>query len=163
MLHPTIYNCKKLIRNLHKERGLVLYCDLHGHSKKKNVFMYGCNDPESPEKCRLFPYMLSKLCPHFSFESSRFGVQKSKESTARITLFKEIGIPGIYTMEASFCGCGEGKFAKLHFTMQHLKDIGRELCRTLIPYCEIQVTPQTPLKIVADGKDLEAGALSNKV
>jgi murein tripeptide amidase MpaA len=33
-LHPIIYQTKKLIRDLHQERGVLLYCDLHGHSRK---------------------------------------------------------------------------------------------------------------------------------
>ena len=33
-LHPTIYHTKKLIKDLHAERGLLTYCDLHGHSRK---------------------------------------------------------------------------------------------------------------------------------
>ena len=33
-LHPTIWATKKLIKDLHYERGLLLYCDLHGHSRK---------------------------------------------------------------------------------------------------------------------------------
>jgi len=33
-LHPTIYHTKKLIKDLHEERGVLLYCDLHGHSRK---------------------------------------------------------------------------------------------------------------------------------
>jgi cytosolic carboxypeptidase protein 2/3 len=33
-LHPTVYHTKKLIRDLHNERGVILYCDLHGHSRK---------------------------------------------------------------------------------------------------------------------------------
>jgi len=33
-LHPTIFHTKKLIGDIHKERGLILYCDLHGHSRK---------------------------------------------------------------------------------------------------------------------------------
>ena len=33
-LHPTIYQTKKLIKDLHNERGLLVYCDLHGHSRK---------------------------------------------------------------------------------------------------------------------------------
>ena len=61
VLHPTIYNLKKLIKAFHKERQLVLYCDLHGHSRKQNVFMYGCNNPKAPEETRLFPYLLGKL------------------------------------------------------------------------------------------------------
>jgi hypothetical protein len=42
--------------------------------------------------------------PHFSYDYSRFIVQKNKESTARIALWKELKIPNIFTMEASFCG-----------------------------------------------------------
>jgi len=34
---------------------------LHGHSRKQNVFMYGCNNPKAPEETRLFPYLLGKL------------------------------------------------------------------------------------------------------
>ena len=39
ILHPTVYHTKKLIMKLAKERPLALYCDLHGHSRRKNVFM----------------------------------------------------------------------------------------------------------------------------
>ena len=34
LLHPTIAATKRLIRDLHEERGVTLYCDLHGHSRK---------------------------------------------------------------------------------------------------------------------------------
>jgi murein tripeptide amidase MpaA len=34
LLHPTICATKRLIRDLHEERGVTLYCDLHGHSRK---------------------------------------------------------------------------------------------------------------------------------
>lgn len=66
----------------------MLFCDLHGHSRNKNVFMYGCSDKEKPEETRMFPYIMHKLCPFFSFKCSKFGVQKSKESTARITMWR---------------------------------------------------------------------------
>ena len=33
-LHPTIYATKRLIKDLHDERGLSLFVDLHGHSRK---------------------------------------------------------------------------------------------------------------------------------
>lgn len=26
--------------------GVVMSCDMHGHSRKKNIFMYGCVVPE---------------------------------------------------------------------------------------------------------------------
>jgi len=73
VLHPTIYNTKKLIEQFSKERELLLYCDFHGHSRRKNIFMYGCNNPQSPEDTRVFPFLLSKICPYFSYGYSRFG------------------------------------------------------------------------------------------
>lgn len=33
-LHPTVYYTKKLVKDLHAERQVLLYCDLHGHSRK---------------------------------------------------------------------------------------------------------------------------------
>jgi len=33
-LHPTVYYTKKLIKDMHNERGILLYVDLHGHSRK---------------------------------------------------------------------------------------------------------------------------------
>jgi len=35
-------------------------------------------------------------------------MHKSKEATARISIWKELKIPAIYTMEASFCGADQG-------------------------------------------------------
>ena len=74
VIHPTIYYCKKLVKDTQAERGLLMFCDLHGHSRKQNVFMYGCNKRDDPSACRALPFMLSKLNPYFSFENSRFGV-----------------------------------------------------------------------------------------
>jgi cytosolic carboxypeptidase protein 2/3 len=66
--------------------------------------MYGNTDEEEPEKYRIFPFILSKICHFFSYRSSKFSVQKSKSSTARITMWKELNIPNVFTIEASFLG-----------------------------------------------------------
>ena len=42
-LHPTVYAIKDLILSSHIKRGVFLYLDLHGHSRNKNVFSYGCD------------------------------------------------------------------------------------------------------------------------
>ena len=142
-IHPEIYHVKKLVKQVNEERGLVLFCDLHGHSRKQNVFMYGCNRKDNPQICRIFPYMLSKLNPYFSFEYSRFGIQKSKLSTARVALFKELkNIPCIYTMESSFAGVDKGKLKGNHLTTSMLETLGKDLCRTLLIYCSIYVPPE---------------------
>lgn len=49
---------------------MLFYCDLHGHSKSKNVFMYGNTSEENPEDYKVFPYIMEKMCPYFSFKSS---------------------------------------------------------------------------------------------
>jgi len=74
LLHPTVYYTKKLIKQIQDERGVVMFCDLHGHSRKQNVFMYGCNKKDNPGLCRAFPFLMSKINPYFSFDYSRFGV-----------------------------------------------------------------------------------------
>jgi hypothetical protein len=118
---------------------MVLYCDLHGHSRNKNVFIYGNNYPENPESTRFFPFIMSKICDSFSFESSRFVVHPSKEATARVTMWKELKIPAIYTMEASFCGADVGTKAGMHYTTEDLMDIGRRFCLSLLIYCDVDV------------------------
>lgn len=48
------------------EAEVVLYCDFHGHSRKQNVFIYGCENKHLPGerlKERIFPAMLSKNDP----------------------------------------------------------------------------------------------------
>lgn len=108
VIHPVNFAVKRIVRSFSKERDIVLYCDLHGHSRRKNIFMYGNNIKEQPHATRVFPYIMSKLCDYFSFEQSRFSMSKSKDGTARIAMFKELNIPNIFTMEASFCGASRG-------------------------------------------------------
>ena len=90
VLHPTIYYTKQMIHNFVKEREMLMFTDFHGHSRRKNIFMYGCNVPHSPEDTRIFPFIYGNLCPFFIYNYSRFGNQKSKESTARMALFNEL-------------------------------------------------------------------------
>jgi hypothetical protein len=57
----TLHAPLKLIKQFAAERPLILVCDLHGHSRRKNVFMYGNSDIKNPEASRIFPFLLSKL------------------------------------------------------------------------------------------------------
>ena len=139
ILHPVVYAVKRLVKNFSKEREIALFCDLHGHSRRKNIFMYGNNYTEKPEATRMFPYILSKLCDYFSFEQCRFSMHRSKEATARIAMWKELQIPNIFTMEASFSGADKGALKDQHFTSDHLMMAGRRLMEALIIYCKIDV------------------------
>jgi murein tripeptide amidase MpaA len=39
--HPPIYFVKRMIDRVARSGRLVLFCDLHGHSRKEDVFIYG--------------------------------------------------------------------------------------------------------------------------
>ena len=54
-LHPIIYQFKRVIKNTAANYDIDLICDLHGHSRKKNIFIYGCNIKKSPQICKIFP------------------------------------------------------------------------------------------------------------
>ncbi|KAG9469549.1 hypothetical protein GDO78_020237, partial [Eleutherodactylus coqui] len=123
-LHPTIYHTKGLLQYLASfKRVPLVYCDYHGHSRKKNVFMYGCSIKEtvwhtnsSAASCdidedggyRTLPKVLSQIAPAFSMSSCSFVVEKSKESTARVVVWRELGVQRSYTMESTLCGCDQG-------------------------------------------------------
>ena len=40
--HAPIFHLKNLIQDLQRDRGVLLFCYLHGHSRKQGVFAYGC-------------------------------------------------------------------------------------------------------------------------
>ena len=42
VLHPPVFFAKELVKGLQRDRRVALFVDFHGHSRKKNVFMYGC-------------------------------------------------------------------------------------------------------------------------
>jgi cytosolic carboxypeptidase protein 2/3 len=135
-LHPTVYHTKKLIRDLHNERGVILYCDLHGHSRKQNVFMYGCNNKMIPTECRVFPLILSKLSGFFDFSSCRFGVQKT-------SIYKDLKTcPNIFTMESTFSGVDIGDRKGDHMRTTDFEKMGQDLCRTLLIYTNTYIPPE---------------------
>lgn len=45
--HPTIYFTKKMIECIVAARSMLMFCDLHGHSRKQDVFIFGCEAPAS--------------------------------------------------------------------------------------------------------------------
>lgn len=53
------------LNRLLEEREVLLYCDFHGHSRKNNIFLYGCNSHDRKYWLheRVFPFMLSKNVP----------------------------------------------------------------------------------------------------
>ncbi|CAL8374227.1 unnamed protein product [Arctogadus glacialis] len=140
---PTVWHTRNMVKRLTAQTDVVLYCDFHGHSRKNNVFMYGCNDRDDPSlqlNERVFPLMMSKNAKDmFSFRSCKFRVQKSKEGTGRVVMWR-LGVRNSYTMESTFGGSTLGGRSGTHFTTQDLKSFGYCLCDTLLDYCDPDTT-----------------------
>ncbi|XP_074854693.1 cytosolic carboxypeptidase 2 [Carettochelys insculpta] len=136
---PCIWHTRSMVQRVLEEREVLLYCDFHGHSRKNNVFMYGCNSKSAPGRHlleRVFPLMLSKNAPDkFSFRSCKFKVQKSKEGTGRVVMWR-MGIPYSYTMESTFSGSTLGRRSDSHFSSEDLKSLGYHVCDTLLDFCD---------------------------
>ena len=85
IMFPEVAAMKKLMDEFHSEHPVLLYTDLHGHSRTRSSFIYGNNYPKNPESTRLFPYILSKIEPDiFSFTKCKFKVEKEKTGTSRV-------------------------------------------------------------------------------
>ena len=141
-LHPTIFYTKMMLKRFSEDREVVMYCDLHGHSRKKNVFIYGCDSKyrNATQQAggrlreRIFPRMLWKYSDTFSFSDCSFKVQRCKETTGRVVVWRECDIPNSYTLEASFAGANFGAKSGLHMNTSDFEAMGAALCDTMLDY-----------------------------
>lgn len=50
------YAVKQMMRKTLESRDIFMYCDFHGHSRCKNLFIFGCkNENENRNKEKIFP------------------------------------------------------------------------------------------------------------
>ncbi|CAL8068339.1 unnamed protein product [Calicophoron daubneyi] len=146
---PTAWHMRSLVQNYREICKDVIYCDLHGHSRRNDVFMYGCdpsyrasNKAETSMKGtfetslhllqeRLLPYLLSKQVPKtFSLAGCRFSIHPAKESTSRVVFWREFQVTHSFTLEATFNGT-----ALMRALSNSLNTIAREImCRILSAY-----------------------------
>lgn len=150
LAHPEIYNLRIMLKRFQEDRPVVMFCDLHGHSRKFDTFIYACNPKywktffpasEGPPKYleRLVPKVLNKVVPSFSYDGCAYSVSKSKEGTGRVTVWKEFKIFNAFTMEASFAGTrgpstgmdsgfSLSRHSGTHYGRAELEELGSGLC-----------------------------------
>ncbi|XP_063240662.1 cytosolic carboxypeptidase Nna1 [Bacillus rossius redtenbacheri] len=137
--YPPVWHTKLMVRRLIEECGIELYCDLHAHSRKHNVFIYGCENKRYLDRRlqeQVFPLMLHKnAADKFSFEDCKFRIQRAKEGTGRVVVWM-MGVANSYTMEASFGGSTLGGRCGTHFTTHDYEQVGRCFCETLLDFCD---------------------------
>uniref|UniRef100_A0A1I8HQD0 Cytosolic carboxypeptidase 2 n=1 Tax=Macrostomum lignano TaxID=282301 RepID=A0A1I8HQD0_9PLAT len=146
---PTVYHTKAMLESFAKERPVALYCDLHGHSRKSHVFMYGCDSqyrdvepvrvnavrlrlqPEAFLNERLFPWLVSRCAPGlFSFHGCRFNIRRCKEATGRVVMWRQ---------EDS-----------RHFNTEDLETMGGSLASALWQYQQVKSDTTRQSQVVVD-------------
>mmetsp|Transcript_14274 Transcript_14274/g.23959 ORF Transcript_14274/g.23959 Transcript_14274/m.23959 type:complete len:732 (+) Transcript_14274:275-2470(+) len=147
-VQPTIYHAKELIRSLAAKKTLMCVIDLHGHSKKMNVFMYGCASPTLEE--RILPRLLwDKGLNFFQYSSCSFNIGKNKEGTARVALWKELDVLYSYTIEASFAGANFGRRQGQHFSPIDYAEMGAIIGRSILRF----LSPEECKVVLAEVKE----------
>ncbi len=57
-----------------------MFIDMHGHSRKKNVFFYGCcqegQDIRKNFEPKAFPYLMSRIYEAFNYDDCSFAIQQ---------------------------------------------------------------------------------------
>ncbi|XP_051239111.1 cytosolic carboxypeptidase 4 isoform X2 [Dicentrarchus labrax] len=148
VLSPTIYHTKGFLYYLNSiGRTPQVFCDYHGHSRKKNVFLYGCSVKETLWQSgsavdtvrlredpgyRTIPKTLDRIAPAFSFNSCNYLVEKSRSATARVVVWREMGVLRSYTMESTFNGCDQGIYKGLQTGTRELQEMGVKFCQSLL-------------------------------
>lgn len=164
-LHPTILATKNAILSMKTTRPISLYCDIHGHSRKRSMFLYGCR-PFEPScrteaaRLRLFPHLLEKTSSSerggfYSLPDCTFSVSGSKKGTGRVVVWKEAEVLHSFTLEASFYGVGTNKKQQSdstgsagggnaailgslqHFTPFDLRMAGTKFCHAMLPFSQV--------------------------
>ncbi len=68
-LFPEIFYTKQMFNKTIQSRPINFFVDVHGHSRKKNIFMYGCHNKTSDKNAeKLFPLVYSKTHSSFSID-----------------------------------------------------------------------------------------------
>ena len=155
-LHPTVFHLKALMQAQRRLREVLCYVDLHGHSRKYNVFMYGCDEKKkSKPQVRAFPRFFSMHHigkKYVCYSDCSFNVRKGRESTARVVVAREMNIPCSYTLEATFCGSNYGPLKHCHMHVGHLQETGAAMCDAILNFSISEGKVQDALLVPANVK-----------
>ncbi|KAL5014989.1 hypothetical protein ScPMuIL_009259 [Solemya velum] len=157
---PTVYHTKQMVDNVLQKHEILLYCDLHGHSRKHNVFMYGNITSEEELSGigaaraflndRLFPWLMAQKAPDkFSFSSCKFAIKRCKESTGRVVMWRQHRIPNSFTLEATFSGTVIDDECR-HFNIKDFISMGESLCQAVLEYQSVQESKTRQTEIVLE-------------
>lgn len=109
--HPSPYCIRLLLNQLAAEKKLGLYIDMHAHANKKGTFFYGNSMPFAQQiPALLYAKLVALNSPYFEFPGCNFTetnmyaagkAGKGKDSSGRVVVFHDTGLPLCFTIEAS--------------------------------------------------------------
>ncbi|KAK4467595.1 hypothetical protein MN116_000259, partial [Schistosoma mekongi] len=149
---PTVWSVKQLVKWCKKTYKDVIYCDMHGHSRRNNIFMYGCDPLYRHSKIfhhnkqtlheRILPYILSQQATkYFSFPNCRFTVHPSKEATSRVVFWREFEVINSFTLEATFNGSTMQKNCLTKFEVDDFMKMGEMFAYSLHKFYDVISNP----------------------
>lgn len=119
------------------DEDIMCFADMHGHSRKKNVFVYGPQfllQDDKYYRCRMIPKLLSEETSKFRFHSCQFKYEACKRKTARIVFAMEYNIMNCYTLEASFHGHFDQNRNNYEFDLESFEEMGEHFVNSLYEY-----------------------------
>ena len=76
---PPVWHTRLMVQRITRDRSIDLYIDLHGHSRKHNVFMYGCQSSLRAGDAQIFPYMMGLNAKNtFNYDSCKYKLQANR-------------------------------------------------------------------------------------
>lgn len=79
---------------------------------------------------------------------------KSKDSTARITMFHKLRIPFVFTLESSFAGANKGSLAGQHFSNGDLMNVGKYVLQAFWEIKKLILNKNLLKEITAEAQSL---------
>mmetsp|Transcript_35080 Transcript_35080/g.34102 ORF Transcript_35080/g.34102 Transcript_35080/m.34102 type:complete len:437 (+) Transcript_35080:907-2217(+) len=116
---------------------ILAFWDLHQHSHKKSIFIYGPYYPLHTEKylkTRIIPRLLGERSEMFRYFSCRFRVDKYKEHCARITIGKVYNLVNSFTLECSSYGYLTKDRLTLQWKELDFIEFGKSICECMLEY-----------------------------
>jgi hypothetical protein len=103
----------------------------------------------------MFPMFLSKTLDYFKLEDCTYSMPPHKDTTGRITMFKLLKIPFVFTLEASFAGANRGNLNGQHFSQRDLLNVGTHVLKAIWDVKKVTMNKSLLKKVNAEASLLK--------
>ena len=165
-LHPSIYALKELLEDIKKSQkgNIFAFIDFHGHSLKKNAFIYGSEYPlhnKNYYRIRILPKLISRMTEMFRYNACIFRINRSKIATSRAVFSSQYGITQFYTVEASYSSYLQHNRETALFNEKLFSELGGIIGKALYQYNSL-LEEEEQAKIIKERKILEMKKLKSE-